>query len=107
MTGEPLGPIARALLDAIEEDTADIPPELLAAPTLGAIRRQHGYDDWCLEARIAAAFELALESQRRIIIERLDSIMEFLAVGATPDQAIARIRRLVAEYDQPALKAAA
>jgi hypothetical protein len=99
---EPLGPVGRALLDAIEEDTvdiADIPPETLAAPTLGALRRRQDVDDWCEEARIACAVELALEARRRTLIERLDSVMEFLAVGATPDQAMTRIRRLVAEYD--------
>jgi hypothetical protein len=104
-------PVWRALLDGIEADTvdpADIPPEKLVAPTLGAVRRRGQSDEMCLEARVLLATELVLESQRRILIERLDSVMEFLAVGATPDQAMVRVRRLVAEYDdRPELKAAA
>lgn len=122
MTGDPtpqrapigggdLGDVGWALLAGIEADTidpADIPPETLTAATLGAHRRQHGHDDWCHEARLAFAFELVLEAQRRHLIERLDSIMEFLAYGATPDQAMVRVRRLVADYDdRPHLKAVA
>jgi hypothetical protein len=91
----------------------ELPAEKLQAPTLGAIRRQAGHIDdpceWvCEEARIAFAVELIREAQRRVLLDVLDSIMQFLAVGATPDQAMARIRKLVAEYDsRPVTEAAA
>jgi hypothetical protein len=90
-------------------DVAAIPPEKLAAPTLGAWRREHGVtDEWCDEAKVAFAVAIVEEAQRYILLERLDSIMQFLAVGATPDQAMARVRQLVAEYDdRPSTKAAA
>jgi hypothetical protein len=96
--GLALGPVRRIDIDPV--DPADIPPEKLAAPTLGAVRRHTGVTNWCDEARVMFAVELVEEAQRRIILERLDSIMQFLAVGATSDQAMTRIERLVADYHQ-------
>jgi hypothetical protein len=75
-----------------------VPEAILNTPTLGAIRRRQGATDWCDEARAAFAVEVVREAQRWVLLERLDSIGEFLVVGATPDQAIARIERLVSEY---------
>jgi hypothetical protein len=93
-----------------------IPPEKLSSPTLGAVRRARGivedpavpFAHLCDEARVSMAYELAQEARRHILLERLDGVMEFLAVGATPDQAMARIERLIAEYRaRPELKVAA
>jgi hypothetical protein len=47
--------------------------------------------------KVALAHELVLEAMRRTVIERLDSIMRFLAVGATPEQALYRLVDLVDE----------
>jgi hypothetical protein len=91
-------------------ELSDIPPEALAAPTLGAIRRAQGiaedpahpFAHMCEEARVAFAWELGQEAKRRIVLERLDSIMQYLAVGATPDQAMTRLERLMAECSRVA-----
>jgi hypothetical protein len=95
------------IVDAVHARWPDIPVEKLAAPTLGAWRRANGVEGWCDEARVLLAVELVHEAQRRILLERLDSIMEFVAVGATPDQAMNRIRRLVADYDNRPMEKAA
>ncbi len=73
-------------------------PEMRASRTLGWWHR-HGpaYDPaecppmW----RTALATELVHEAQRRVLIERLDSIARFLAAGATPEQALYRLCDLV------------
>jgi hypothetical protein len=75
-----------------------IPEEKKNSPTLGAWRRQHGVTGWCDEAKVAFATEVVYEAQRRILMERLDGVCQFLAAGATPDQALARIERVVAEW---------
>jgi hypothetical protein len=87
------------LLDVVEADTVDpatIPAETLAKPTLGAVRRRLGIDGWCDEARIAFAYELVCEARRRILIDELEGVLRFMAAGATSDQALARLTRLVA-----------
>jgi len=65
---------------------------------LWAWRQANGDRGLCEEARVALAVEIVQEAQRRALLERLDSVMEFLAVGATPDQAVARLECLIAEY---------
>lgn len=74
----------------------DIPKHLLAAPTLGAVRRAHNQDGWCEEAEHLFAITACTEAVRYLLIERLDSIQRFLAAGATPDQAVARLADLIA-----------
>lgn len=66
---------------------------------MGAYRRRHGHIGWCEEARIALAVEVIQEAQRRVLIDVLDGVMQFLAAGATADQAMVRVRKLVADYD--------
>jgi hypothetical protein len=83
------------------------PDEKLAAPTLGAYRRRHGHTGWCEEARIAFAVELVQEAQRCILIEQLDGVMQFVAAGATPDQIVRRMERLVDDYHGRAVLKAA
>jgi hypothetical protein len=67
-------------------------------PTVGAVLRQRGATGWCAEAKVAFAVALAEEALRRVLLDRLDGVMHFLAVGGTPDQAVARLERLVCEY---------
>ena len=76
---------------------------LLAAPTLGAIRRRAGHTDdpsgWvCAEAKVALAVELVQEAQRCALFDRLDGVMQFVAAGASPDQIVRRIERFVDDY---------
>jgi hypothetical protein len=71
---------------------------MLASPTLGAWRRAVGVTGWSDYARVHFATLLVQEAQRRVLLERLDGIMQFLVAGAMPDQAIVRIVRLVDEY---------
>jgi hypothetical protein len=85
----------------------EIPVAKLRSPTLGAWQRANGVTGPCDEARVLLAVEIVHEAQRRILLERLDSIMEYLAVGATPDQAMARVRRLVVDYDARPMETAA
>jgi hypothetical protein len=76
---------------------AGIPPDKLSSHTVGWWLRRDGRAGWCEEARVALALELVEEARRRIVLERLDGIMQFLTVGATVDQAAARLRRLLTE----------
>jgi hypothetical protein len=73
------------------EDTTprypDIPPERLAAPTLGAYRRAHGMTGWSIEGRHLFALAVAEEARRRALLERFDFVCEFLCTGGTVDQA--------------------
>jgi hypothetical protein len=70
-----------------------IPPDKLASPTLGAIRRtQHIVEDPSApfahllpEARVAFAWELMQEARRRAIADRLDGIYVGLSRRADPD----------------------
>jgi hypothetical protein len=77
-----------------------IPPDKLNSHTIGWWLRVDGRAGWCEEARVALALELVDEARRRIVLERLDGIMHFLAVGATVDQAGARLARLLQELEQ-------
>ena len=72
----------------------EIPPERLAAPTLGAYRREHGIDDWPLEARHLFAVTVVEEARRRLVLERLSGTYRFLEVGGTVDQATAQLLAL-------------
>jgi hypothetical protein len=65
------------------------------SPTIGAVRRAEGIDTWCDEARHMFAMAVAEEALRRAVLERLDSIMHFLAVGAAADQAVPRLAALL------------
>jgi hypothetical protein len=81
-------------------EPVEVPAELLDTPTLGAYRRAHGLDDdLCVEARVALAVELVEEARRRIVLDRLDGIAQFLVAGATVDQAAPRIALLLQELD--------
>jgi hypothetical protein len=75
-----------------------VPPEMLASATLGSWRRANGVTSWSDYARVYLATLLIEEAQRRVLLERLDGIMQFLAAGAQPDQAMGRLVRLVDEY---------
>lgn len=78
----------------------EVPPDKLDTPTLGAWRRAHGlpHDGLTEEARHMLAVTIVQEAERRVLIERLDSIQRFLVAGATPDQAAARLANLVATW---------
>jgi hypothetical protein len=75
-----------------------VPPERLSTPTLGAVMQAAGATMWCDEAKVIFAATVVQEAQRRILLERLNGICHFLAAGATPDQAITRLVRLVDEF---------
>lgn len=88
--------------DLLTEDPV-IPPDKLASPTLGAVRRQHDHgDEMCEEARVLLALELIYEARRLLLLERLDGVMQFLAAGAEPDQAMRRLRQLVDDRQEAA-----
>jgi hypothetical protein len=76
-------------------------PTKLDTPTLGAWQRAHGSTGWSDEARHLFATMLAQEALRRALLDRLDNIQQFLAAGATPDQAIARLTQLITDYYTP------
>jgi hypothetical protein len=80
--------LRRALIESGAADT----------PTLGAWRRARGVTGWCDEAKIAFAVAVVEEARRRVLLERLDGVCQFLAAGATPDQAMGRVVRLVDEF---------
>jgi hypothetical protein len=85
-------------LDLTDEATATH-RLLMESPTLGAIRRRSGHtDELCEEARVLFALELVYEAQRRVLFDRLDGVMQFVACGADPDQIIRRLERLVDDY---------
>jgi hypothetical protein len=69
------------------------------SPTIGALRRSLGITGWTPEARHAFAMALVEEARRRALLERLDSIMHFLAVGGTVDQATIRLAVLMHDLD--------
>lgn len=79
-----------------------VPTDRLDTPTIGAWRRAHAVNSWSDDARHLYAVTIATEAQRRLLLERLDSITHFLHVGATPDQAIARLADLVATWHKAA-----
>jgi hypothetical protein len=74
-----------------------IPPERLAAPTLGAWRRAHGITGWALEGRHAFAVALVDEALRRAILDRLDGILIALHRGHDPRHIAARVTRLAVD----------
>jgi hypothetical protein len=70
----------------------DIPPERLAAPTLGAYRRAHGLGDgWTAEGLHLFAVTLAEEARRFLVFERLAGIVRFLEIGGSVDQATTQL----------------
>jgi hypothetical protein len=73
----------------------EIPPEMLASPTLGAWRREHGVTGWCDEAKVLFAVHLVQEARRRVLLDRLEGVYNNLAVGGNPDHAIDRLNKLV------------
>jgi hypothetical protein len=79
------------------DSEAAIPAELLASPTLGAIRRARGITGWPVEGRHAFAVAVAEEARRRLVIDRLDETLRFLTAGGTVDQAAGQIARLAAD----------
>lgn len=64
--------------------------------TIGAVQRERG--GWSVEARVLLATALVGEARRRVLVERLDNVMHFLAAGGPPDAAAARLVQLVDEY---------
>jgi hypothetical protein len=86
-----------------DRDLGGLPPELLAAPTLGAIMRRDGITGWCLDARVAFAYELIQEAIRRAAMDRLEGIFDGLIHGAEPRHIAKRLRRLADDIDPPDL----
>ena len=75
-----------------------VPTDIADTPTIGAWRRAHNHTQWSDDARHLYAVTACNEALRFVIADRLESIQRFLAVGATPDQAIAQLADLVASY---------
>jgi hypothetical protein len=77
---------------------------LLASPTVGAWRRQHGITGMCDDARHLLAVALAEEAWRRSVFDRLDGILVALARGARPEHITARLRRLADDLEPPTIQ---
>jgi hypothetical protein len=86
-----------------DRDRGGLPPELLAAPTLGAVMRRDGITGWCPEAQVAFATELIQEAIRRAAMDRLEGIFDGLIHGAQPRHIAQRLRRLADDIDPPDL----
>lgn len=71
----------------------------LDSPTIGAWRRARGITGWSDESRHMFAVAIVEEARRRALLERLDGIMHFLAVGGTVDQATTRLAVLMHDLD--------
>ena len=91
-------PVGQDAVTAAAERWPDIPIEMLISPTLGAWRRARGLDGWSDFGKVYFARIVIEEAQRRVLLDRLGGIYRFLEVGATPDQAMARVDRLVDDY---------
>lgn len=69
------------------------------SPTIGAVRRARGITSWCDEARHMFAMAVAEEALRRVLLERLDSVMHFLAVDGPITEATRRLAVLLDDLD--------
>jgi hypothetical protein len=78
--------------------------QLLAAPTLGAWRREHGVTGPSPYARHALAVAIVEEAIRDVIRWRLVAIFDDLRIGIRPDLIARRLHRLALEVD-PAIAA--